>query len=231
MKKLYPLVVITFSAVASQAAVVFNHSGSIDPATEGWTVDNNQAATAAIGSDSWRLRDTSPSGGWTHYRQVPDAATNVAASTGGWILTTEARFVDNTPRPNSAGAMFADYIAGGAGFAMLFHRESDGDPTVTFGGSSFTIEGVGELVYNEYSIVFDPGAGSADLFVNGVEQISDVPGTATVAADRVAWGASGTVTEGVGDFAAVSFEVVPEPSTSALIVGSALILLRCRRRR
>ena len=130
MKRFYPLIAITLSAVSSQAAVVFNHSGSTDPLTEGWTSIGNQAATAAIGSESWRIRDTSPTGGFTQY-----------------------------------------------------------------------------------------------------EQVSDISGSATAASDRVAWGASGSGPEGVGDFAEVSFEVIPEPGTSTLIGGSALLLLRRRRKR
>ena len=57
----------------------------------------------------------------------------------------------------------------------------DGDPIVELvtdnsqGGISFVLEGSGGG-YHSYELIYDPLAASADLFVDGIEQISDYTG-------------------------------------------------------
>jgi len=40
----------------------------------------------------------------------------------------------------------------------------------SFGGPSYTVSGSG---YHLYELIFDPAAGSANLFIDGVQVISD----------------------------------------------------------
>ena len=99
----------------------------------------------------------------------------------------------------------------------------------------FEIDG-GAGDYHDYSLVYDPIAGSADLFVDGIERISDYTGT-PIAFSRVAWGAGADNGTGEANFQSVTFETdsvaVSEPG--ALIVFAAglagLGVLRRRARR
>ena len=66
--------------------------------------------------------------------------------------------------------------------------------------------------YHVFSLVYDPVAGSADLFVDGVERLSDYTGN-SVAAQLVEWGTGSSGTNGSANFNLVKFSIArPLPS-------------------
>jgi hypothetical protein len=114
---------------------------------------------------------------------------------------------------------------------MGFGSEADGDPIVllfdgggshpNFTGPRYTLQGAGST-YHRYDLVFDPVNDSADLFVDGVERVSDFPGYA-LAATTFGFGNGSSADTGQGNFNAVQFIVVPEPA-SVLLFGLAIVV-------
>jgi hypothetical protein len=134
-------------------------------------------------------------------------------------------------------SIFADYVDGSTQWLMSFDVAPDGDPVVYLGfGSgqpSFEVDG-GAGQYHTYSLVFDPLAGSVDLFVGGVERLSYYGGTA-VATSSVNWGAGVSNGTGQANFESVSFDInlaeIPEPGTLLILgLGLAALDITCRRR-
>jgi hypothetical protein len=84
-----------------------------------------------------------------------------------------------------------------------------------YGIPDFALEGAGDG-YHLYQLRYDPVSASADLFVDGVERLSNYFGVPGINVPRVGWGAGGGPGTGQGNFAAVRFAVVPEPGTAAI---------------
>jgi hypothetical protein len=228
----------------AEAAIIVQHSGSADPTTEGWTavIPSSGITVGAVvndlgsGFDAWMVDDNSnaANGG---YNVTPTGAQVAQASTQGWVLRTRLRVVDATALMQDVCAIYRD---GATSWDMRFGRESDGDPIVqlvtTSGGPTFTLQGAGNT-YNLWELRYDPVAGSADLFVNGVERLSDYTGF-SIAQTFVIWGAASTADTGQGNYNLVQFEifdqaqVVPEPTSLTLFgLGAAALVISSRRRR
>jgi hypothetical protein len=218
----------------AEGGIIFQHSGSANPTTEGWTAVIPLLGGIAVGPvlndlgsgfDAWMVDDNSntASGG---YNVVPTAAQVGQASTQGWVLRARLRVVDATALKQDVSAIYRD---GATSWDMRFGIEADGDPIVQLvtltGGPTFTLQGAGST-YNLWELRYDPGAGSADLFVNGIERISNYTGF-SIAQTFVIWGAASSADTGHGNYNLVQFEifdqaVVPEPATLALLgVGAA----------
>ena len=114
------------------------------------------------------------------------------------------------------------YRDGTTSYALAFGTESDGDPIVramtgqsgnTILGPTFTLQSAGSG-YHLYELIYDPVAGSADLFVDGIERISDFEGLALVVAPNVGWGAGSSADVGEGRYNLVQFEVTSVPEAS-----------------
>ncbi len=218
-------------ARTAQTAVVASHVGDTDPATEGWTVAGPESAGPVedSGTLAWSIDDNSTAGGsFRSYMIVPPAS----AETEGWVLRVRTRVVDS-----SDGVDFA--VSAGYGdnqgrrYEMEFGSDSDGDPIVllqstsgTIGvGPSFTLEGASST-YHLYELVFDPAAGSADLFVDGVERISGYQGVTDTTTAFVAWGSRQSAATGHGHYNLVEFAVpsppvaTVSPSQSTAAIGS-----------
>jgi hypothetical protein len=214
-------------------AIEFQHTGNTDPTAGGWThviggggfVSTGPVTNdLALGIDAWFVEDTGTGSNTAEsYSQTPSGGQIAEASSKGWALTMNLRMVTGTT--GSFFGMFVDYIDGTTQWALTFDVDANGDPVVrTIDGASnptHTLVGAGST-YHTYSLRFDPLAGSADLFVDGVEQISNYTGN-SIALTRVAWGAAGSNATGRGHFQSVEWEIIPEPTT--LVIWSLLATL------
>ncbi|NKB20980.1 MAG: PEP-CTERM sorting domain-containing protein [Alphaproteobacteria bacterium] len=226
-------------AVPANATTIFEYSGSGDPTAQGWSegvgAGGGTSAGPVGGESAWFVEDSSTAGASTlTYGQNPTAGNNVDAATNGWSLTTRLKMITGTVGIHNS--IFTDYIDGSTQWVMDFDVAPDGDPVVYLGFGagrpSFEVDG-GAGQYHTYSLVFDPIAGSADLFVDGIERISDHGGIAA-AASRVAWGAGASNATGRANFESVTFDInaaeIPEPGALA-IYGLGLVGLGFARRR
>lgn len=118
----------------------------------------------------------------------------------------------------------------GDGDSIVLARDNSSDG---LSGNTYTLEGIGS-VYSIYAMIFGPVTGTADIFVNGNEVISDYAGFDFVSAASMNFGAGSSLDTGEGRFAEVSLatgmSVVPLPA-AAWLFGSALVLLGWMRRK
>lgn len=225
------------------ASVIALHSGSTDPTTEGWTFvgAGTGITTGAIndaGTPAWFVNDDSTVSGSIGMYQF-DVNTSDAAlgNSAGWSLSTTMRNVD-VPDTES-GSTIVIYRDGSTSWQLQFGSESDGDPVVLARtsltndliGTKYVLQGAGNT-FNTFQLVYDPLLGSADLFVNGIEQISDYSGFALTQTPTLFWGSGRSPDTGRGNYSSVSFSTsaVPIPS-AAWLFGSGLLGLMGMARR
>ncbi len=194
------LIFFVYSGNLHANTILSQHSGSNNPTTEGWTHNYGSGGgttSGAIndgGTAAWYVDDTSVSiHTWESYTQTVNSAQIADASLYGWVLTANLRMISGTTGVHNS--MHVLYRNGTTDWAMSFNTDSDGDPIIQFGDpyygtlfGSYTIEG-GEGANHTYSLVYDSVDESADLFVNGIERISDYTGNGSTTATVVGWGA------------------------------------------
>ena len=203
-----------------QGPIVFSHFDSNDPTTEGWMqtgdgIGNNDGPVLddlGSGIDAWFIEDTSTvADSFITYEQTPSAAIIGGARTTGWSASINVRIPD---AGNSGMPVFFDYSNGETAFTVLFGLQPDLDPTVTLSGQTFTVQEAGNEDYHVFTIVFDPETETADVFVDGIEQLSNLTGQPTDLR-RVVWGTGGSSTTGTGHFNEVVFK------TTEVLIGDA----------
>ena len=202
------------------------HSGNAAPeATEGWTRDasllepTEGPVTNDGGYDAWNIDDSIGSR-WLQYEINPTAQQAADLADWSWILSTRLRVVDTLDDVD--WGVWVEYANTDAAFNkrfyMCFGSDDSGNAIVEVNSNaSYTASGSG---YHLYELKYDRVAGSADLFVDGTEQLSDIAGLAP-SMNRIGWGNAGSQT-GNGNFNLVKFEIVPEPSTP-LLLGTGLL--------
>lgn len=169
----------------------------------------------------------------------------------GWRLSLRVRVV-NTPDPfatiNVGGINYlwsdvaATYRDGSRDWYLGIASQADGDPIIRLPNSTsslastYALEGGGSG-YHLYELVYDPVAASADLFVDGIELVSNMVGNATSGGQkRVMWGAMHSPDTGQGNYNFVRFAnspaaVVPVPAAAVLFAGALGALGALGRRR
>ncbi len=227
------VILLAFAGNVS-ASIIALHSGSTDPTTEGWTFvgTGTGVTTGAIndgGTPAWFVDDDSTvSGSIGLYRFDVSALDAAQGNSAGWTLSTTIRNVDVPDTESGSTAVI--YRDGSTSWSLQFGSESDGDPVVLARtsltndliGSSYVLNGAGNT-FNTFQLVYDPVLGSADLFVNGIEQISNYSGFALTETPKVYWGSGRSPDTGRGNYSSVSFSTaVPIPS-AAWLFGSGLL--------
>ena len=219
---------------------LYQHRGMAVPATEGWTLASHEGTTTVAGindsgTPSWSIMN-SVAGHTGLYRVVPTAA-DVSDANKGWRLTATLRVTEANLAPG--GSMMCLYRDGSRSYQMHFGSDEGGNAIVVLSddlnlngtsGPRFAVPG--GSVYNTYELVYSPGAGSANLFVNGVEQIGNYTGFSNYPDSpipSVAWGDGSIRAFALRNFSKanyyeIGFSVLPdcedcEPLTMPLVAG------------
>lgn len=220
---------VTASLTSSVPAdVIFEHSGSTNPASEGWIVDAGPGVdTGPTGGRAWFVDDPSSEAGSAvlHFRTLsPCQETRIDQV--GWTLRACVRIDD----PDAVHSIFAGYNTGSRRYDLWLSSTPSDDPVALLQlgngpcgptGTPFTLLDGGtpchDADFHLYELVFDPVAGTADLLVDGVERVSDHAGHTLGLGNYagVVWGAGSSCADGYAEFALVQFEINgPEPPVS-----------------
>ena len=223
-------------AIFGQGTIIL-HQGATDPVTEGFTYSGAPDAVGPVygdlGLDAWR---TSVTTNLSRYTQLLTPEQQAQATGADWIMSATLRVVQTADY--TRGNTWLAFYAGNASFPLDFGADSNGDPFVNFGNSSgtprFVLAGAGST-YHNYQLRYSTTSGIADLWVDGVERFTGISGLSGFSGWGLFWGEL----QG-GNSAAnwnyISFEIIPEPSSLALLgCGGVLLaghwLRRFRRRR
>jgi hypothetical protein len=210
-----------------------------------------------LGMAAWQIANTGSTNEQAFYNQLGGTGPYDPAGSGltqaeinainaqGFTMSLQARIVQGpTYDPSGTGFFSVDITVAGFNSSRYdIELGSDGKgntlvilPSATsFNGDNFSSTPFGSPLlvtgngYHLYQLSYDPTTGQAALFVDGVERLSDYPGTAVSGgATANNYGlAFGTVNNATGNFALASLSVgqlsVPEPGTFILLgvgVGS-----------
>jgi hypothetical protein len=245
---LLTLLILGLTAFPASAAVIINHVGSTDPATEGWT----QSLAGAGGAESVvtvpepALRIASgPFGGaddgFRRYIYTATASDFVAIdAAGGWVLTARVA----TPQVSQSfnyGALadFNDSTFAERRFVLQFGSDADGNARVRAlnntdsagAGPEFTLAAGG---FNTFRIEFSSAANSATLYANDQILLSNWIGVAPNAllVNQLRFGGTSQFQANRADYALVELATIPEPGSAFLLLcGISLLALARRRKR
>jgi len=214
-----------------QASFIIQHSGAIDPVSEGFTLTLGPSGAvgpvfADQGLNSWSVIS---SGVPVNYFQSLTPQQQLSITDAAWTLSATLRVVQ---APQISLALYA----GSQRYGMTFELEPDGDPIVNTHSTLspvLVLDGAGSG-YHDYELAYDSATGQASLWVDGVERVTDITSVSGDFGWGVIWGATiqGSVSE--ANWNHVSLEVVPEPSSLTLVglgMSSLAVTLLHRRRR
>lgn len=210
-----------------RAQVIISHSGSTDPATEGWTrtspTSGNVGAVTndlGAGTAAWHVDDNSTVA-TNYYNFTPSGSLIAQGAAQGWTMSATMRLTTSAPH---IGFMGFGYQDGTKDWEIYAEQTAGNDFVVRFygvGAPSFALSGQGND-YHTISMVFDPGSSTVDVFIDGVERISNFAG-ATYEVTQIFFGGGSSNNMGEANYSAVQFSAVPEPSTTAAILGAVAL--------
>ncbi len=226
------LTVLFLLQIPAEAGVLIaHHAGASNPTNEGFDLSfggNAQvgAVSGDFGLDAWSI-DLNGGSDVAIYARHLTAEEQASAASAGWVMSLRLRMVDfPVTSPNS---MIARFYTGTKLYSLHFAAQSDGDPIVSVEESVdsrfCTLDGAGSG-YHNYKLVYDAGADTATLTVDGLQQMSGLKGRSLPSGPRFDWGGGQTVCH--ANWNEASLAIVPEPSCMLLLLcaGTAL-LTRC----
>ncbi|MBL8291046.1 MAG: hypothetical protein JNN08_04380 [Bryobacterales bacterium] len=204
------------------ADVVFQHVGNTLPSSEGWMDNDSEVQGDVIrgpvndgGILAWFVNDNSTDlSSSLRYVQIPSSGVIGQGNTHGWRIRAIIRIVNHNDEPDYS--VHVTYRTGQQTWGMMFGSEPDGDPIVRLGNSAHASTGIDLVLqglgdgYHLYELVYDPSSQTADLFVDGVERVSNFAGYLELSsADLFQWGSASSFTAGHGRYALVELAVGP----------------------
>jgi hypothetical protein len=241
------IVLALAASVATAQASVLSHTGSVDPASEGFTIVSccGDSSTAPVfndqGQNAWSITAGSVGSQYGYYSGALSTEQRADFSTNGAVLSFDARVLKGlAPSFDLVNHVFivgAQLDTGLMRFELLLGLDGNGDTVAGLSnsldkrgpggairgfGPSFTLTGSGSS-YHNYQLVFDPGLQVANLYIDGVERIQNYVGD-PLTVQNVGLG-FGVGSGGQGNFANVqlaSLSAVPIPA-SLFLFGSGMV--------
>lgn len=210
--------------------VLVEHSGAIDPLTEGFVKYSFATNTVVgpvvddIGRDSWAIEAPLGGGGTPSYRYDLSSAEQQAALSQGWRLFGRMRFAED-------GIGVLRFVTGQQDFFLSFWLRENGNIEIwDVDELSYTLTQAGQE-YHEYEIVYDAVDQVASLWIGGVGRVAYLSGRGSSAETFITFGVGQGSTR--VHWNAVSFSIVPEPAAVGLFIGGVVLVLAgtLRRRR
>lgn len=252
-----PLLALSFCALllpcaAHSATVLFSHTGSNNPTTEGWTRSLTTSTVTGEayndnGTPVWKITDPGQSSGGTnlYYQASMNATVLSNALTAGWELSATISIPTDDPTSGVAwsadsniwlGFIGTDPGGGRRYWALQFGRDATGSTRVAatgFGTSKTLAPG-----YHDYSLAYDPATAQVTISIDGeVWQTGYAGVTAGAGSSIIYWGDNNGQSTAIPPrsayFESVQFSVglVPEPSRLLLLAAGAVMACGRRKRR
>lgn len=210
-----PLLLLLAPATPAAAQLVAEHSGDADPVSEGWSSvgAGTGVTTGAVvgdvgGFDAWSIDDASAAvGSNLSYELVPSAPQIAAAAARGWNLTVRLR-IPTFPDTGPAGeSIVVSYDDGATHYAMRFHADAAGRLSVVLtddgpeSSHDVLLDG-----YHVFHLRYTPSLGTATLWVDGVAEINNYDGLATLGSAAIRFGSIDDADTGHAHYSLVAFE-------------------------
>ncbi len=231
---------------AALSVVLHEHTGSNDPTSEGWTLNPPVGSTLGAvvdgGTPAWFINNSTP-GDNAFYKITPSVAEVQLVTTFGWSLQTTLHMT--APSLTPGGSMLALFRDGSTSYQMHFGTDASGNAMVVLADNTGGFNSTAGLTYttttgdvfNTFELRYSPTEGSADLFVNGVERISDYTGFDLLQTQLAFGDGSSRDLTGLEPGSNISaanyfetvFSSVPEPGTA--LFGMACVGVAALRRR
>jgi hypothetical protein len=217
-------------AARSSGGVLFQHSASANPVTEGWTVFSGTGATGSAvtndqGFDAWNINDAT-NAGYLWYSRSTTRSNSLANA---FDMSARVRVI-GADSPDASGMLG---LEGSIVWEMHFGAGVNGDPIVTMAGlsnTSYTLTGYGSG-YHLYELRHEANAATGGFFVDN-QKIADVtPYTPSFAfTGQFVFGSLGSGTTGNANYnQAVLYDVSPEPTMLMYVLAPVALCARRRR--
>jgi hypothetical protein len=221
-------------SVQLSGQIIVRHHGASDPIGQGFDLSGGgpnvqvEPVFGDGGLDSWKIRSMSNSAYADYYYRLTSSQLTLAM-TQGWEMVARMRFVEIGFFNGGLIAFHMGDTRFRLGVTVIDEHEllisGDGFP-------SFTLQ-TDALAYHEYRLVFDPALDAAAIWIDGALKVAEVPGVKPLySSTSLSFGAP---SEGIkhSHWNEVTFRIIPEPATVALLAGLGALLLAgvVRRRR
>jgi hypothetical protein len=225
---LIQVIALLASTNAISAQVIVRHFGATDPVLQGFPLappatTQNGPVLDDFGRDAWSISTTGGQPASYAYMLSPEEVN--AATTNGWILFARMRSV-------TAGRNSLRFDTGTQSFRLGIELGPDGDITLwDVSIPIYTFEGAGNA-YHEYSIVYDVLDQTAAVWIGGVGRVAELSVQSSPVQPLFLFGVQQN--PGHSHWNEVTFTIVPEPTTVALLMGCGALAvvgaIRWRRR-
>jgi hypothetical protein len=210
-----------------QGMLITQHFGDTDPTTEGFTLSLDRGSVGPVvgdlGQNAW---NTTSYGLYAHYHETLTSQQIAELSGQNWDLSLVLRVID----VDTTGRSFVQFGSGAQSVYLNFGSESNGDPFVDVGLQQYVIKGAGST-YNTYQVVYNNTTETADLWVDGKDEIHDMTLDTYSGSGFLDWGSGMQTGPQEVNWNLISVSAVPEPSAVSLLFGSGAFLYFARFRR